>query len=37
MEKVPDAKIYRAVQPSPGRKEETLHCFRHFKLDWMED
>lgn len=36
MEKVLEAKIYRAVQPSPGRKEEMLHCFQHFKREWME-
>lgn len=33
MEKVLDAKIYRAVQPPPGRKE-MLHCSRYLKLDW---
>lgn len=37
MKKVLDAKIYRAVQPSPRRKEEMLRCFQHLKVDWMEN
>lgn len=37
MEKVLDAEIYTAARPPPGKKEELLHCFRHFELDWTEE
>lgn len=37
MRKVLDAKICRAVLPSPRRKEEMLCCFQHLKVDLMEN